>query len=341
MKKTLIASAVAAATLSTTALAMDPASDLAARLDSMPTVYGNIQLAYVNNEEDDGTNKVSSNETYDNGSTIGFKHDHMISDSLTGFFKAEFHFDADEGGYKDHGDGADADSHGGLGEKLDEAYIGVKGDFGSVQLGTDDTVYEWVDVLDMYEAVGLEGELAGFDEGDNIQYVSNDMSGLTVGVTAKLDSDSNDAAAIAAKYSIDALEVVAAYAMGREEQGTEKGDSYGLAASFAIEDLTLSLAYEAQGESKVGGVDQMDDETYIGFLANYSMGANNFALGYAMSEVDNATKDETDGIYLQALHNVSDHMYVYLEYLTTTDSDNTAASDVDSDTLAIGATYAF
>ena len=85
MKKTLIASAVAA-TLSTSAFAMDSASDLAAKLDSMPTVYGNIQLAYYYADSDPGT---YGNALVDNGSTIGLKHEHEIAPGLTGFLKIE------------------------------------------------------------------------------------------------------------------------------------------------------------------------------------------------------------------------------------------------------------
>ncbi|MFT6030744.1 MAG: hypothetical protein ACI8O8_002490, partial [Oleiphilaceae bacterium] len=39
MKKTLIASAIAAATLTSNAFAMDPATDLAEMLEGMPTIY--------------------------------------------------------------------------------------------------------------------------------------------------------------------------------------------------------------------------------------------------------------------------------------------------------------
>jgi len=77
MKKTLIASAIAAISFSGVALAQD---------SNMPTVYGNIQLAVVYDDVKDGGNSI---DHADNGSTIGVKHDHMIAPGITGFFKAE------------------------------------------------------------------------------------------------------------------------------------------------------------------------------------------------------------------------------------------------------------
>ncbi len=330
MKKTLIASAVAAATLSTTAFAMDPASDLAERLDSMPTIYGNIQLAHLSSETDNGTTETSTHEFIDNGSTLGFKHDHMISEDVTGFFKAEFHFDAD-----------DKDTGSSLGETLDEAYIGVKGDFGSVQLGTDDTVYEWVDMMDSFEAVGIEGDLAAQKEGDNIQYVSPEIAdGLTLGITYPLDSDSTFGGALAAQYGIDNLNVVLAYGIGREEGAVDQGSTLGLAGSFSIDDLTLIAQYEMRDETKTGTTVTTADTDFWGLQGIYAMGANQFKLGYGMMTMDDTADTETSAIELQALHNVSDNMYVYLEYLMTS-TEATGSADTDVDQLAIGATYAF
>jgi predicted porin len=317
MKKTLIASAITAATLSTSAFAMDPASDLAEMLESMPTIYGNIQLAHVSED----INDVTTNEFIDNGSTIGFKHSSAISEGMEGFFKAEFHFDADD----------NASANTGLGEKLDEAYIGVKGEFGMIQAGTDDVVYEWVDMMDSYEAVGLDGEVAALKEGDNIQYVSPEIAGgLMIGVTAPVDSDTTFGGALAAKYAAENFEVVFAYGLGREEAGDIAEDAMGLAGSFSIDDITLIAQYETQDKG----------EDFIGLQGKYAMGATSFKLGYGMSTFDNTTDTETTGIEFQALHSLSDNMYVYLEYLTTTTEDD-LVPDVDADSLAIGATYAF
>lgn len=310
MKKTLIASVVAA-TLAGNVLADDQASNMASKLDAMPTIYGNIQLVHQSTDND----VVSTHEFQNNGSTIGIKHEHMISEGTTAFGKAEFEFSAD-----------DKSTSGGI-NRLDEAYIGVKGDFGSAQVGSDDTVYEWVNVLDTSENVGL-GSRSNPKEGDNLQYVSPEISeGLVLGLTAPIDSDTNFAGALAAKYAMDNLEVAFAYAMGREDGGVDQEDTIGLGASYSMDEITLLAQYETT----------KDDNDSMGLQGMYAMGQNVFALGYQVVSYDGG-EDESD-IYLQALHNLSDNAYIYLEYLMQTDLGGVDGSDLD--TLAIGATYTF
>ena len=127
MKKTLLASAIAVATFSGAAAAQTTmsASELAAKMDSMPQVYGNIQYAIAHDNVDGGPSKV---EHFDNGTTLGVTHDHEIAPGVTGFFKLELEgINADD---KSSSSGIDA---------LDEAYIGVKGDsFGQIWVGSDD-----------------------------------------------------------------------------------------------------------------------------------------------------------------------------------------------------------
>lgn len=329
MKKTLIASAVAAATLSSTAFAMDPASDLAERLDSMPEFYGNIQLVNVSAEGDDG----DSNSSFgDNGSTLGIKHSHMITDGVEGFLKAEFEFDADD---KEGNEGLSG---------FDEAYIGIKGDFGSIQFGSDDTVAEDFDVLDFEEVTGIgTGNLVAMDEGDNIQYRSPELvEGLTVGITHKLDQKPETAVgtALSVAYEADAFTAVLSYAMAKDEYASvdendnpivvDGEDAFGIGGTFSVEDLTLGLSYEDQ-----------DKASYIGLGATYVMGANQFALQYGMGDngLSDAEEVTSDEIWVQALHNVSDNMYVYVEYLDTTTE--TGGDDADAEEFAIGAAYSF
>src|SRR5690554_3505886 len=120
MKKTILASAIAAATFSGAALAQE---------SNLPTVYGNIQLAVMHDNIDGGGSSI---EHFDNGSTIGVLHDHQIAPGVEGFFKAEFHFNADDN--NDAGSGF---------YEIDEAYVGVRGDnFGQIWVGKDDSTYE-------------------------------------------------------------------------------------------------------------------------------------------------------------------------------------------------------
>jgi predicted porin len=311
MKKTLIASAIAA-TLSVNAFA-DEAADLASKINAMPTVYGSIELVHVSTDND----VVTDHEFADNGSTIGIMHEHAVSEGVTAFAKAEFEFGADD---KNTSNGIDT---------LDEAYIGLRGDFGSVQVGSDETVYDWIDVLDTSEAVGI-GAINEQNEGDNLQYVSPEIAeGLTLGLTAPIDSDTNFGGALAAKYAVDNLEVALGYAMGREEGGVDAEDIIGLGVTFSMDALTLLAQYETQ----------KDTADLYGVMGMYTMGQNVFALGYQMISPDFAGSEDQSDIYVQALHNLSDNAYIYLEYLMQTDVAGVA--DADLDTLAVGATYKF
>lgn len=312
MKKTLIASAVAA-TLSANAFA----DNLASKIDAMPKISGSIAFAHVSADND----TITEREFQDNGSFIGISHEHAVSEGLTAFAHVELLFAADN---EDDSNGIDA---------LDYGYIGVRGDFGSVQVGQDDTVYDWIDMLDTGEAVSLGGGISSEKRGDNLQYVSPMIAdGLVLGVTAPIDSDSNFGGAIAAKYTMDNLDIALAYAIGRDDSGAAATggaeDTIGLGVSYKMDDLTLIAQYETQ----------KDTADLWGLQGMYTMGQNVFALGYQSVDFDGSS-DKENSIYVQALHNMSSNLYIYLEYLRQTDVGGTANSDLD--TLAVGATYSF
>jgi len=282
--------------------------------ESALAIYGSAEVVYKNVD----TGGATTNGVEDNGSTLGFTHSHMISEGVTAFMKAEFHFSADETTAGINGS--------------DEIYVGVKGVFGSIQYGVDDTVVEWTDVVDTSEATGLEGEISAVSEIENIQYVSPEIAeGVVIGVTLPVESQSDFAGALAAKYSMDNLEVAFAYAMGRDDSGVAATgaaeDTISLGGVYTMDEITVMAQYETQA----------DTADYIGLQGMYTMGQNQFALGYGMKANDGGTDEST--IALQALHNVSDNMYVYAEYTTTSDANNT--DGLDEDTLALGATYSF
>ncbi|WP_298453330.1 porin [uncultured Marinobacter sp.] len=331
MKKTLIASAIAAVAFSGTAMAQE---------SNLPTVYGNIQYALSHTNTEGGG---SSLDHYDNGSTLGVTHDHEIAPGVTGFFKLELDgFNADD---KSYGRGQ---------ARLDEAYIGVKGDsFGQIWVGSDDSMYERsIDkIANFYEAGNLSignGDTGVYStgEGDLIQYESPSFGGFTLGAAVQVNGDGTAGGKsypyqLAAAFAVDNLEL--AFAMDSNDgstpySGTTNTDpnnenTYGLRATYKLDDLSITGQYQTRKE--VADV--------FGLMGVYSMGANQFALSYEMAVADDANDTERNTVTLQALHNLSDHMYVYFEgYLGGGDDGVYGVTNESEKSVAVvGAVYYF
>ena len=353
MKKTILASAIAAASFSGSAMAMESASELAAKMDSMPQVYGNIQYAITHSDIKDGPSDV---EHRDNGSTIGIKHDHEIMPGLSGFFKAELEFDGD-----------DKADNGGL-DQFDEAYIGVNSDsFGKIWIGSDDSTYERAidEIANYYEAADLSiGGSYDTGEGDLVQYATPNFSGFQLHAAVQFNGDGEEweddngntikgeksyPYQLAATYTVDALEL--AVAMDSNDGSTEYSgndasvnneNTYGLRTSYTMGDLRLTGQFQTRDE--VGDV--------YGVFASYAIGQNQFALSYELAQYDNDSAKgdvDQDTVTLQAMRSLSDNMYIYAEgYIGGGDDvyeyedaqGNDAFSD-ESTVAAVGAVYYF
>ena len=344
MKKTLLASAIAAATFSGSVMAMQTASELAERMDSMPQVYGNVQMVYTYEDSDVAGD---SNGLSDNGSTIGVKHEHEIAPGVTGFAKIELQ--GIESTEKGSGSGL---------TDLDEAYIGIKGDsFGQVWIGSDDSRYEallgdygnWiyeVGLLNLYNS-------ATTGEDDQIQYVSPSFGGLTLHAGIQINGESEGTKSypyqLGGSYSMDTLTV--SVVMDSNDGAASNENSYGVSFEYAIDALVLDAYYDYRagidGFTDIAG-GSSDDQTFslqgeegrsqIGLMATYNLGANTFRAAYEMAEAD--TDDlEVDVLTLQALHNVSDNLYVYTE-VARRNNDNGAA-DEEINQINVGGVYYF
>lgn len=331
MKKTLIASAIAAATFSGAALAQE---------SNMPTVYGNIQLAAYHTDVENGSN---GSALVDNGSTIGVSHSHELSPGIKAFFKAELEFDAD-----------DKAGNGGL-NAFDEAYIGVEGDsFGKIWVGSDDSTYESAidEIANYYEFASLSiGGSYDTGEGDLIQYSSPSFGGLKLHGAVQYNGDAEKAEKsypyqLAATYSMDAFELAVAMdsndgGLAYSKDGVDSDgnvapgelsinneNTYGVRGSYSMDALRLTAQYQTRKD--VGDV--------WGLFAGYSVGANTFAASYEFFDADNVDA-ESSTLTVQALHNLSGNMYVWVEgYLNNTEA---GAVDVDTTDLAVGAVYYF
>lgn len=336
MKKTLIASAVAAATFSGAALAQEA---------NLPTVYGNIQLTSVYSDYDGAGSEFGGIQ--DNGSTLGVKHSHEIAPGIEGFFKAELEFDAD-----------DKAGNGGL-NSFDEAYIGVKGDsFGQIWVGSDDSTYESAidEIVNYYEVATQNiGGVYDTGEGDLIQYKTPSFSGLTFGAALQVNGDGDTAVdangneinrnksypyQLAAMYEMGGLELAVAmdsndgsraYSTAEEDTSVNNENTYGVRASYNLDNLRLTGQFQTRKD--VGDL--------YGLFAGYTMGSNTFAGSWEHASPD-GNADDQDVFTLQALHNLSDHMYVYVEgYLGQYGDDYFGADASDRSDIAVGGTYYF
>ncbi|WP_322529148.1 porin [Salinicola sp. LHM] len=307
MKKTLLATAIAGALgASAAAQAATVYNQDGTQLD----IYGNIQIAYADQETFDGDANGgnggvdSEDQMLDNGSTIGFSGQHIINPGLTGYFKAEFEHNADE-----------EKISGGI-NNGDQAYLGLKGNFGDLRVGSWDPIIddwiqdpisnvEFVDVTDSSSDLGrLYGDDFGVDanadrEGDKVQYLSPSMGGLqfVVGTQYKGDAEgeygghgndidgyenkgSNASLFGGLKYAVGGFSVAAIYddLNNYELESTTggddiKADAYGLGAQYAIG--TLVVAAKAERTK----LDYMGED---GNIDRYALGAR---YGYGFGDV--------------------------------------------------------
>lgn len=272
MKKTLVAVAVTSAVF--TAVSAQAA-------DTNVDTYGNIQLVYADGED--------TAELTDNGSTFGFKGETSLKDDLVGFFKYELEADADE-------KTSDVDVN------LDQAYVGVKGDFGKVQVGTFDSIYNNAiqDGIDSYEYAGLTGS-STTTEGDTIAYFSPEINGFEVQISAQItgDGESEVTATTPTQEDGTALTAVVKYAMG---------------------DLSVAAGYDSLENA-------VDADATVGFSVSYDLGMANVMAKYE----DNSDEGTNIGLGFKA--DYADGL-VYGSVQTV---DLETGSDYDE--YAVGATY--
>ena len=309
MKKTLLATAIAASMAATGAQAATVYNQDGTKLD----LYGNLQFAYANTNDADGE---STDELADNGSTLGVKGEHMISEGLAGYFKYEFEGDADE-----------IKGAGGL-DTGDQAYMGLKGNFGDARLGSwDPLIDDWIqdpitnneyfDVSDSNQNIfGIEDSregnklaytspsLAGFQFAVGTQYEGDaEDNNLETGVGAagpnagqsfsvQNDSDSNASFFGGLKYTAGAFSVAAVYDNLDNNDGTyitgpyagqefDAGEQYGITAQYTVNTLRVAAKVERfQSDS-----DLIEDVNYYGLGARYGYGMGDIYGAYQYVDV--------------------------------------------------------
>ncbi|MGO3345236.1 MAG: porin [Marinomonas sp.] len=301
MKKSIVALAVSSAALASI-------SAYAAEETSVD-FYGNIQYAYTHSDQ--------GSQFADNGSTLGVKGESKVTDNTTAFFKYELEFDADEKGTTD--------------SNIDQAFVGLKGDFGKFQVGTFDTVYNNAiqDGIDQMENIAFTNG-AKTSEGDTLAYYSPEVGGFEIQVAAQTKgggdtidvADDGTSTMAVIKYSMDMVAIALAYD-SRHNQNINNNDTIGLAVTVTPSDVvSITAKYEtAEG-----------DADYLGVAARYSYGP-----GDIYGSIQNVDPDSTASDYSEyaagITYSINSSMYIYGEL--------GRVGSTKDDVTAVGVTYVF
>ena len=309
MKKTLLATAIAGAmVVSASASAATVYNQDGTKLD----IYGNIQIAYKDVNDSDGN---SQDAIADNGTTFGFAAEHAISSDLSGYLKLELDdIKADE-----MATASDNEDSG------DTAYVGLKGSFGDVRLGSyDQLIDDWIqdpltnnEYFDASDSTGSH-EQGGDQQTDKVTYTSPSFGGLqfALGTQYKGDDDSADSGVEAgssnasffggAKYTAGAFSLAAVYDnldnvnyVDANGDVDSIGDQYGITAQYTINTLRLAAKVERFDSDADDGSAQTaqefkEDTNFYGVSARYGYGMGDVYGAYQY--VDVGGDDFTDTV---------------------------------------------
>lgn len=274
MKKSALAVVVAAS--------MIPAAAMAET-----TLYGQARVFVVN--EDDGTDDAFLVES--EASRIGIKGSAELDGDLEAIYKFEYEVDPSD------------DNTGGIGKNRNN-YVGLKGNFGQVVIGTHDTPLK-----------KAQGKIDLFSD----YYEADIKKALTTGLgEKKLIGENREKNIIYYKSPkvADAINIHVALIPG-ENAGTngEDGiaDNTSIAVTYKTDNLFFSLANDTRS----------NDDTVTRLAGQFKSGAFGVGAIYQIAEDDSANTEE-DGFVLSGFFKASDNVKLKLQHVMS-EVDNNGA----------------
>jgi len=226
---------------------------------SAPKVYGKLNIA-VNNDGSDGVNEKEI-DLVSNASRIGFKGKVDMKNGLTGIYKIEYEVDITNDNTKSKA------------FNQRNSFVGLKGNFGTLKLGTHDTPLKLAQLkADLFN--DLKGDIKNITDGENrigsfFGYDSPVFGGgvsISLGVGkgeddevagTDLDGEFGSNLSVSLKYDIDVIKFVIA-----TEQGSIKGyDHNRLGMMIPAGPVTIGLIHTTT-ESTVGNSKDYDATTF-------------------------------------------------------------------------------
>ena len=210
---------------------------------SAPKVYGKLNIA-VNNDGSDGVNEKEI-DLVSNASRLGFKGKVDMKNGLTGIYQIEYQVDVTNDSTK--------------GKTFDQrnSFVGLKGSFGTLKIGTHDTPLKLAQLkADLFN--DLKGDIKNVHNGENrigsfFGYDSPTFGGgvsIHVGVGKGKDDMPNsgefgDNVSVSLKYDIDVIK----FAIATEQDSIKGNDNTRLGMMIPAGPVTLGLIYTTTEES--------------------------------------------------------------------------------------------
>ena len=297
--------------------------------------YGKANVTYQSNDDTkDKDGEVGSfTELQSNASRIGVKGNHKIDDDLEVVFKVEYEVDLD-------GDNASDETF-----KSRNHYVGLKGRFGEILAGKNDTVFKQSQgKVDLFS--DLEADIKYLWVGENrskntLTYFSPSFNGFKAGVTfiSSEDVETDDSQSFAIFYGDKKLKkskFYAAVAFDSDVTGQSKDKSVDKVAhdatrvtlSTKLAGVTLGAMYQTQ-ESETG--QEMD-----GMFVSAKYGIDKWTLKAQVQTADHKDSVDRKGYTLGADYKLSSQAKLFAFYTTFKD-----IGSYDPEFLAVGLEYKF
>ena len=280
-------------------------------------VYGKVNASF----QSDDVNSDSKTNVKSNASRIGVKGKVKINDELSAIYKIEWQVDVAD----DENDNFKARSQ----------WVGLKGNFGTVLLGRNDTMLKLSQgKIDLFN--DLNGDIKHMFNGENrlddtLTYISPTMNGFSFGATVIAEdnkkSDGKTGTSLALMYGDAKLKRSDLYA------------ALALDSDVAGRDTTRLTVYGKLGDVKLGAMFNSSETADgasdgDGFLVNvaYSMGKTTLKAQYQDSE----DKAQGTGFSIGVDYKLAKNVKTYAFY-----SDSSLDDGTDASHLAIGMEYKF
>jgi len=282
-------------------------------------VYGKANLSVQSSDEGEG----SFTEVKSNASRIGLKGTHDLGNGLEVVYKAEFQVDMD--GDSDKGDSITDRNQ----------YVGLRGAFGEVLIGKNDTVLKKSQgKVDLFN--DLNGDIKNLWKGENrmgdsITYKTPKFSGVQLGISyiAEDSVDAEDGISAAISYGDKGLKkskIFASVAMDSEVKGYDV-----MRATVSGKVTGVKLGAILHNQETVEGKKEMD-----GYLVSAAYGLDKITLKAQYQVADYKDGDDKNGFSVGADYKLAKSTKLYT-FFTSFDMD----SEADEDYLAVGIEYKF